>query len=93
MYEMDSASAGIVGICITGCLIKLWETMFAGRGKAALAFPCAVNRVFHDSIACYAHFHDAVFWLLFWNSVVLAVYLLVLVSASFPYMNIPARVL
>lgn len=24
-----------------------------------LAFPCPVNRVIHDSIACYAHFHNA----------------------------------
>jgi len=28
-------------------------------GKLLFAFPCAVNRVIHDSIACYAHFHDA----------------------------------
>ncbi len=30
-------------------------------GKLHFAFPCAVNRVIHDGIASYAHFHDAVF--------------------------------
>ena len=41
-------SYGIVGnsVCST------WES-------CTLAFPCAVNRVIHDSIACYAHFHNA----------------------------------
>ena len=34
--EMDSAVVGIVGMCITGCLMVLWVTLFAGRGKAAL---------------------------------------------------------
>lgn len=43
---------------VTGCLMELWETLFAGRGKAVLAFPCAVNGVFHSAIACYPHFHD-----------------------------------
>lgn len=33
---MDFVAAGIVGMCITGCLMELWETLFAGRGKAAL---------------------------------------------------------
>lgn len=28
-------------------------------GKLYFAFLCAVNRVIHDTIACYAHFHDA----------------------------------
>ena len=27
---------GIVGMCITGYLMELWVTLFAGRGKAAL---------------------------------------------------------
>ncbi len=27
---------GFVGMCITGCLMELWVTLFAGRGKAAL---------------------------------------------------------
>ena len=35
-YERDSAVVGIVGMCITGCLMELWVTLFAGRGKAAL---------------------------------------------------------
>ena len=25
-------------MCITGCLMELWVTLFAGRGKAALCF-------------------------------------------------------
>lgn len=33
---MDFVAAGIVGMCITGCLMELWVTLFAGRGKAAL---------------------------------------------------------
>ena len=32
----------------------MWES-------CTLAFPYAVNRVIHDSIACYAHFHNASF--------------------------------
>jgi len=41
--------------------MELWETLFAGCGKAAFAFPQAVNGVFHSSMnaASYAHFHDA----------------------------------
>ena len=27
---------GVVGMCITALLMELWETLFAGRGKAAL---------------------------------------------------------
>ena len=34
---------------------RMWESSF-------FAFPCAVNRVFHNGIACYAYFHDAVMW-------------------------------
>ncbi len=56
-----SVVAGVVGMWVTGCLMELWETLFAGRGKAVLAFPCAVNGVFHSAIACYPHFHDARF--------------------------------
>ena len=44
---------------VTGCLMELWKTLFAGRGKAVLAFPCAANGVSHSAIACYPHFHDA----------------------------------
>ena len=33
---------------------RMWES-------CTLAFPCSVNRVIHDSIVCYAHFHNAVF--------------------------------
>lgn len=54
-----SVVAGVVGMWVTGCLMELWETLFAGRGKAVLTFPCAVNGVFHSAIACYPHFHDA----------------------------------
>ena len=46
-------------MCITPRLMELWATLFAGCGKAAFAFPQAVNGVFHSSIASYAHFHDA----------------------------------
>ena len=41
-------SYGIVG----NSVCRMWES-------CTLAFPCAVNRVIHDSIACYAHFHNA----------------------------------
>ena len=34
--EGDSVVVGIVGMCITGYLMELWVTLFAGRGKAAL---------------------------------------------------------
>ncbi len=43
-------SFGIVG----NSVCRTWES-------CTLAFPCAVNRVIHDSIASYAHFHNAVF--------------------------------
>ncbi len=33
----DSVVVGIVGMCITGCLMELWVTLFAGRGKVALS--------------------------------------------------------
>ena len=39
---------GIVG----NSVCRTWDS-------CTLAFPCAVNRVIHDSIASYAHFHDA----------------------------------
>jgi hypothetical protein len=35
--ERISVVVGIVGMCITGCLLELWVTLFAGRGKAALS--------------------------------------------------------
>ena len=38
--------------------MELWATLFAGCGKAALAFPYAVNGVVHSGIASYAHFHN-----------------------------------
>lgn len=44
--------------------MKLWETLFAGCGKAAVTFPCPVNGVFHSEIGSYAHFHDVVFMVL-----------------------------
>ena len=58
MNEGDSVVVGIVGMCITGygivgnSVCRTWE-------NCTLAFPCAVNRVIHDSIASYAHFHNA----------------------------------
>ena len=43
--------------------MELWATLFAGCGKAALAFPYAVNGVVHSGMGSYAHFHDAfLFW-------------------------------
>jgi len=39
--------------------MELWATLFAGCGKAALAFPHPVNGVVHDGMGSYAHFHDA----------------------------------
>ena len=68
-------SYGIVG----NSVCRTWES-------CTLAFPCAVNRVIHDSIACYAHFHNAcllVFGSFVRNSVVLAVYLLFSVACFF----------
>ena len=41
-------SYGVVG----NSVCRMWES-------CTLAFPCAVNRVIHDSIASYAHFHNA----------------------------------
>ena len=41
-------SFGIVG----NSVCRTWES-------CPLAFPCPVNRVIHDSIASYAHFHNA----------------------------------
>ena len=32
-YKKYKLAAGIVGMCITGCLMELWETVFAGCGK------------------------------------------------------------
>ena len=34
-YERDSVVVGIVGMCITGCFMELWVTLFAECGKAA----------------------------------------------------------
>ena len=46
-------------MCITSRLMELWATLFAGCGKAAFAFPYAVNGVVHSGMGSYAHFHDA----------------------------------
>ena len=46
-------------VCITPRLMELWATLFAGCGKAAFAFPYAVNSVVHSGMGSYAHFHDA----------------------------------
>ena len=48
-------------MCITPSLMELWATLFAGCGKAAFAFPYAVNGVVHSGMGSYAHFHDASF--------------------------------
>ena len=48
-------------MCITSRLMELWATLFAGCGKAAFAFPYAVNGVVHSGMGSYAHFHDAIF--------------------------------
>ena len=64
---------------VSNSVRRTWES-------CTLAFPCAVNRVIHDSIACYAHFHNAcflVFSSFIRNSVVLAVYLLFSVACFF----------
>lgn len=60
MNELNSAAVGIVEKCITGYLMEVWVTLFVGRGKAALAFPYAVNRVIHGGIASYALLCDAI---------------------------------
>ena len=41
-------SYGVVGKSVC----RMWES-------CPLAFPCSVNGLFHDGIACYAHFHNA----------------------------------
>ena len=53
---LDSVAAGEWEMCITGYAAKLWEMLFAGCGKAAFAFPQAVNSIFHGEAASYAHF-------------------------------------
>ena len=34
--EKISPPSALLVMCITGCLMELWVTLFAGRGKAAL---------------------------------------------------------
>ena len=50
MNEREGAvfvvTVGIVGMCITALLMELWETLFAGRGKAALCFSMCCERRF-----------------------------------------------
>ena len=58
MGGIPSQSALCV-MCITPRLMELWATLFAGCGKAAFAFPYAVNGVVHSGMGSYAHFHDA----------------------------------
>ena len=53
---MSFAVVGTVGMCITDRIKELWETAFAGCGKAS-AFPCAVNVFSIVEMICYAHFH------------------------------------
>ena len=78
-------SYGIVG----NSVCSMWES-------CTLAFPCAVNRVIHDSIACYAHFHNAclLVFSFFWFGIVwcwrsISCFRLL---ASLPYMSIRARI-
>ncbi len=60
MNEWDFAVTGIVEMSynwlsygvVGNSVCRMWES-------CSLAFPCAVNRVIHDEIARYAHFHDA----------------------------------
>lgn len=52
-----------IKICEGGAFrrkLALWATLFAGCGKAAFAFPCAVNGVVHSGMGSYTHFHDAI---------------------------------
>ena len=56
-------SSALCVMCITLCLMELWAAPFAGCGKAALAFPYAVNGVVHSGMGSYAHFHDAFLFL------------------------------
>ena len=58
MGGIPSPSA-LWAMCITPRLMELWATLFAGCGKAAFAFPYAVNSVVHSGMGSYAHFHDA----------------------------------
>ena len=50
MKEREGAvfvvAVGIVEMCITALLMELWETLFAGRGKAALCFSMCCERRF-----------------------------------------------
>ena len=51
-------------MCITPRLMELWATLFAGCGKAAFAFPYAVNSVVHSGMGSYAHCPRCFFLLL-----------------------------
>ncbi len=44
----NSPSYGVVG----NSVCRMWES-------CPLAFPCSVNRVIHDGMGSYAHFHGA----------------------------------
>ena len=61
MNEMDSAGVGIVEMCITGYLMELWVTMFAGRGKAALCFSMCCEHSYPQlhKTGSYTHSHNA----------------------------------
>ena len=60
MNERDSVVVGIAGNVynwlsygiVGNSVCSIWES-------CTLAFPYAVNSVIHDSIVCYAHFHNA----------------------------------
>lgn len=61
MNEMDSVGVGIVEMSynwlfygvVGKSVCRMWES-------CSLAFPCSVNGLFHDAIASYAHFHNAI---------------------------------
>ena len=50
-------------MCITLRFMELWAILFAGCGKAVLAFPHPVNGAVHSGMECYAHFHGAFLFL------------------------------
>ena len=45
-----SVVVGVVGMWVTGCLMELWETLFAGRGKAAQCFTARIRSTLHTHL-------------------------------------------
>ena len=52
----DSVAAGEWEMCVTSHDAELWEMLFAGCGKAALAFLHPANSISHGEAVSYAHF-------------------------------------